>query len=308
MKTVLITGCNGFVGPHCAAEFVAHGYTVAGLDRGEKNKNSLSQYFSVDITDPEKVKAAVVACYPNYIVHLAGISAPAFAEEHRDTTFAVNCEGTKNILDAALALPEKPRVLIVSSSHVYGAPEYLPIDESHPLQGTGAYAASRVEQEKIVSSYFSKLPIIIARSFNHTGPGQTTDFITSKIVEQIVEIKKGLRREIWIGNRELKRDIGDVRDVVRAYRLLLEVPAVGLTVNVCRGQSVSLKEMIDYVKLLAGLEAIHVSVNPAFVKKDDPIDIYGSNKKLASLTVWHPEHDIKDTLGSLYEYWNSVVI
>lgn len=303
MKKALIIGMHGFVGRYLQKELESHGYEVYGLSRDGAEKNILH----ININDREKVQEAIKELSPEYIFHLAGISSPGLAEKERQLTFDTHIEGTRNILDASLLLPTPPKILIVTSSHVYGDPEYVPIDEKHPLLGKGAYAESRIEQEKMVREYFDTLDIIITRSFNHTGPGQPDAFVVPKLVKHVVEIQKGVREFLEAGNLEVKRDILDVEDVVRAYRLLLEGNTFGIICNVCRGEAIRLRDIVDITAQLCNLPTVEVRVNPAFIRPNDPEEVYGDNLLLKNTVAWQVQTPFPDLIQKIYSYWNNTL-
>lgn len=303
MKKALITGMHGFVGRYLQKELENNGYEVHGFSRDGAEANILH----INVNDRAAVMKGIAELAPEYIFHLAGISSPGVAEKERQLTFDTHVEGTRNILDAALALANPPKVLVVSSSHVYGDPEYVPIDEKHPLLGRGAYAESRIEQEKMVQEYFSKLDIVITRSFNHTGPGQPDAFVVPKLVKHVVEIKKGTREFLEAGNLEVKRDILDVQDVVRAYRLLLEGTEFGRICNICRGEAIRLRDIVDITAKLCDLSNIDVRVNPAFIRANDPEEVYGDNSTLKTMIDWQVETSFPDLIQKIYSYWNNTL-
>lgn len=299
----LITGVNGFVGTFLAKELHNHGYEVFGTGRETDSRITSLAYRRLDVTDPDEAVALFQEIRPTHVFHLAGIGSPGAAEKDRAGTFRIHVDGTKHILDASLALTAPPRVLIVSSGNVYGTPQYLPLNESHPRRGTGVYAESRIAQEDIVQAYFNKLPVIIVRSFNHTGAGQPADYVFSKIVKNVVEIAAGVRQELVMGNIGLKRECLHVSDVVRAYRLLLEQDQMGIMVNVCRGQAVALKDVIEYSRVLAGLTHVPVVLDPAFAGKKEIQEIVGDPALLSSLIAWETAYDFKAIVKDLYDYW-----
>jgi len=193
----IITGINGFVGPYLERELRNGGYEVFGM--GSEPTSEFERYFQADVRDREALEQAFFEIKPTHIFHLAGISAPMIAKENPELTHSVNVGGTKNVLEASLGLESKPRILVVSSSYVYGRPEYVPVDENHPINGGGVYGESRIQQEKLVAEHFDRLDIVIARSFNHTGPGRPEIFVVAKIVKHIVEIKKRYRKKLKNG-------------------------------------------------------------------------------------------------------------
>ncbi len=301
MKKVLITGANGFVGKYLEKELSDYGYDVIGLDiLGSVD-------YAVDITDEDAVRQAIKKIQPHFIFHLAGFSSPYEAEKNSELARSINVGGTRSILEAALLLQDKPKILVVSSAYVYGIPQYIPIDEKHSLAGVGVYAESRKEQEKLIETYNDKLSIIVTRSFNHTGAGQKENFVIPKIMKQIVEIDKGSKKDLSMGNINISRDITDVRDVVRAYRLLLEQKKDGIICNVCRGESISLKEVIGYGKVFSGLKKIDIHTDLDFIHKNEILDIYGDNSYVKDLIDWEPKFSYKDMLNDIYTYWKSKI-
>ncbi len=302
MKKALVTGIHGFVAPHMVHELEEKGYEVFVTGR---KKDTRKNYFVMDVTDSNQVREVFEKIKPDFVFHLAAVGIPGAAQKDEENARAVTVTGAKNILLTALDSQVKPKVLLASSSTVYGAPEYLPIDEDHPLNGKNVYAKVRIEMEEMAKEYFEKLDIIIVRSFNHTGVGQTDSFVVSKIIKQICEIKLGKRDFLEMGNTEIKRDILDVRDVVKAYRMLLEEAKFGQIINVCRGVSISLKDIIESGRVLAQLEAVEVRVNPDFVRPNDVLDLYGDNSRLKETVNWQAEISYNDMIKEIYKSWFS---
>ncbi len=305
MERILITGIKGFVGPYLKRELEAHDFEVFGLGREEGSGN---KYYQADILDAERIAKIVAEVCPTHIAHLAGFSSPAEAEKQPQLVYNVNFRGTENVFIAAAGMKERPRILVVSSAHVYGQPKYLPITEEHPLKGKGAYAKSRIAQEMLVSDWCSELSINVARSFNHTGPGQSDTMVLPKAAKQIVELKLGKRKALELGNIYLRRDLSDVRDVVRAYCLLLMSDVKNVTVNVCRGESMLLRDMVESMARLTGLADVPIITDTAAIRADDPPDVYGSHDKLTALTGWRPEISYEEMIMGVYKYWNNIRI
>lgn len=303
-NTALITGSMGFVGPYLKRELEDYGYEVFGLGC-EKSKED--NYYCTDINDKDLLRSTMDAIKPNFVFHLAGVSSAQLAKKDPEVAYELNIKETESLLDV-LSFRKDVKVLIASSSHVYGRPEKLPVSENHPLNGTGPYAESRIKQEEVARKYMPNVPIVIARSFNHTGPYQYDVFVIPKIISQIVEIKKGKRKHLELGDTYVKRDILDVRDVVRAYVLLLEQSRFGITCNVCRGESISLNEVIEYGKQLAGLKEMELLVNPEFVNEDDVRDIHGDNTYLKSLIDWKPTITYKEMIRDIFNYWDKEIV
>lgn len=303
MKKALITGSHGFVGPYLKKELEQNGYVVYGVDCQKIDENN---YYCADITDKDQIKKVIEKIKPEYIFHLAGVSSSSLAEENPDLTYNVNVKGTENIFNI-IKENKKIKILVVNSSLVYGKPEHLPIKENHSLNGTGVYAKSRIDQEKSVQDYKGKVNYIIARSFNHTGSMQPDTFVIPKIVKQIIEIKKGKREILELGNIDVKRDISDVHDVVRTYRMLLEQGEFGIICNVCRGEYIRLREVVHYVKDLAKLEDVKINLDKE-ITTDEVFDIRGDNGYLKSLIDWKPKITYKKMLKDIYKYLDSKII
>ncbi len=264
MKKALITGISGFVGPYLKRELEKNGYEVFGIDR-----TGGTNVFKCDLLDRKNVDDVIEKVKPDFIFHLAGFSSVKDSWDKPDLCRKINVEGTKNLLDAIAKFNLKPRILIVTSAEVYGRPKKLPLTERSPLSPESPYAKSRVEQEKLLQNY-KNLNWVVARSFNHTGPGQPAKFVIPEFAKQLAEIKKGLQKPvIKVGNLEAKRDFSDVRDVVRAYRLLLEKGRKHEIYNVCSGKSYKVEEMLNMM-----IENVGIDVKVVIDKdKFRPVDI-----------------------------------
>ena len=270
---------------------------VVGLDR------------EVDITDPAALSAAVTAAAPDAVCHLAAQSSVGASWEDRWTTYSVNIIGAIHVVEAALACADRPRVLLVSSSEVYGTvrPSDLPLREDRPFAPVSPYAASKAAAELIgLQAWLGRgLEVVLARPFNHTGPGQRPDFVVPALARQVAEAARQGLGGLLAGNLAVRRDITDVRDVVRAYRLLLEHGAPGQAYNVCRGQSVSIAEVAQTLLDLAGLE-VPIGVDPARVRSVDLPDLRGDVGKLTRATGWLPEIPLERTLADVLAHWTEV--
>ncbi|HRY15174.1 MAG TPA: GDP-mannose 4,6-dehydratase [Candidatus Competibacteraceae bacterium] len=288
---MLITGARGFTGRHLRAHLQAAGWRVVGMDRGPAvNADDLS----ADLTHPEQLRAVLEVVQPDYIVHLAAIT----FVPHGDALeiYQTNLFGTQNLLDAILAVELRPhKVLVASSANVYGNPTVEVIDETLCPAPVTHYAMSKLAMEHLVRTYQDRLPILISRPFNYTGPGQDERFLIPKIVSHY------RRRQpvIELGNLDVIRDFSDIRLVVEAYRRLLDSGVVGETVNICSGEGRSLGEMIQRMNQIAGY-TIEVRINPAFVRANEIHRLIGDNHKLRRLIGELPEYPIDDLLMSLY--------
>ncbi len=276
MKKALITGISGFVGPYLKKELEANGYKVYGMDRHGSEKHVLK----CDITDYSSVYNIIKKTRPDYIFHLAGFSSVSKSFVEPELCHDINVNGTKNLLDAVVSHKLKPRILIVSSADIYGEPEYMPIDEKHPVRPVSPYGVSRAEQEKLALSY--DLPIIISRSFNHTGPGQSDRFVIPSMRKQIGDAKDGA--SIYVGNLECIRDFSDVRDVVRAYRILAEKGKPGEIYNVGSGKGINLRELLMRLIKDSGKD-IKVVMEKKRLRKNDISRQVCDNRKASRLGI-----------------------
>lgn len=291
---VLVTGSKGFVAPWLLAYLESRGDHVIGLDA------------EVDVTDAPAVTDAITSAAPEAICHLAAQASVGSSWKDQSATYAVNTFGTLNVLEAALACDRAPRVLLISSSEVYGrvTPDELPIHEDHPFAPVSPYAASKAAAELVgLQAWLGRgLEVVRARPFNHTGPGQRPDFVVPALARQVAALAAAGGGVLEAGNLDVRRDITDVRDVVRAYRDLLEVGAPGQVYNVCRGESVSIDEVARRLLDLAGVDA-EIVIDPARARPVDLPELRGDPVRLQAATGWTPEIPLDDTLMSVLQYW-----
>jgi GDP-4-dehydro-6-deoxy-D-mannose reductase len=216
--------------------------------------------------------------------------------------------GTVNVLDAALACPSRPRVLLVSSSEVYGRvpQEDLPITEDHGLAPVSPYAASKAAAEMagLQSWLGSGLEVVRVRPFNHTGPGQRPDFVVPTLARQVADAARSGVGSIRAGNLSPRRDISDVRDVVVAYRLLLEHGVPGEAYNVCSGTAVSIRDIAETLIRLAG-GGLSIETDPERVRPVDLPELRGAPAKIHHDTGWRTTIPLEQTLGDVLEFWRS---
>ncbi|HME54299.1 MAG TPA: GDP-mannose 4,6-dehydratase [Candidatus Lokiarchaeia archaeon] len=300
----LITGIDGFVGPYLAIHLKSLGYTTVGTYLVGSGIDESSRH--MDITNKQEVLDIISEEKPDYIYHLAGFSSVAASFSNPEKCMDINVNGTKNLLDSVKSVGIKPRFFVVSSAEVYGVPDYLPLNEKHPLTPQSPYAESRVEQERLCIKYAKKygFHIVISRSFNHTGPGQSDAFVLSSFAKQISDIEKGLQQTLKVGNLDAVRDFSDVRDVVIAYQLLMEKGKSREIYNVCSGKYHSIKELLNMLVALSTHE-INIEVDPARKRPSDIPVLYGDNKQCIKQTGWQIKISIEKTLSDLLEYWRA---
>lgn len=293
---VLVTGANGFAGWWLVRDLEAAGHEVVRTPASSV----------LDITDRSAVDAFVSAVRPEAIAHLAGISFVPDARRDPGRALAVNEGGTRSILWAAARHGRIP-VLLASSSEVYGAPEPedLPLRETARLRATGPYGLSKVGAEEAALEPGLGIPVAVVRSFNHTGPGQRREFVVPALAARMVEAARSGDGAIPAGNVEVRRDFSDVRDVVRAYRLVLEALASGTpsghqVYNVASGRAVAIREIVEALATIAGID-IRIEIDPALVRQDDPPEIRGDASLIASDLGWHPTIPLDVTLRDVFE-------
>ena len=288
MKRVLITGLQGFTGHYMARELEQHGYEVWGLgDVPSDNHRSVV----ANLLDLPSLKEAVAKAQPNYVVHLAGI---AFVGHGQPKAFYdVNLVGSRNLLEAlAPVAAGLACVLLASSANVYGNLQEGLLSEAKPVEPANDYAVSKLAMEYMAKLWIPKIPVVIARPFNYTGVGQSDSFLIPKIVSHFVRKQS----TIELGNMDVWREFNDVRDVVHAYRTLLEAKPVGQIINVCSSNLVSLRGALQMASELTG-QTIEARVNPEFVRANEVLKLGGDNSLLKQYVPdWAPRA-LRETLA-----------
>jgi GDP-4-dehydro-6-deoxy-D-mannose reductase len=248
---------------------------------------------------------------PERVFHLAAAASVALSWRNPAATVSANTTSTVNLLEAVREVAPDARVLVTGSGEEYGEPEYLPMDESHPLRARNPYALSKVCTDLTARFYADAhgMHVVRARAFNHAGPGQSDFYVSSSFARQIATAEArepaGGRVEVVTGNLETRRDFTDVRDVVRAYRLALE-QAEPDVYNVCSGVSVRTG---DILAILARETPIRVEqrTDPERVREGEVMDIRGSHDKLTAATGWEPEIPFEQTLRDTLGHWRDQV-
>jgi GDP-4-dehydro-6-deoxy-D-mannose reductase len=295
----LITGIAGFVGPYLAKNLLSNKYEVYGLDRNKPDIEGC-KCFACDITDEKAVEDVIAEVSPDIIFHLAGQSSVEKSYKEPELTFKINVDGTNNIFAALINCNLRPKVLVVSSADVYyGGVQSTPISEDAEISPKSPYAKSRVEQEELALRYNEEygIPVVISRSFTHTGVGQQEIFVCPNFAKQVALVKKGKQSVVKVGNIEVKRDFTDVRDMVEAYRILAEKGIPGEIYNAGSGKSISLKDVLDILFSAAGISP-NTEQDPSRVRKDDPLDVRADISKIKALG-WKPKIQFEQTLKEL---------
>ena len=278
--SVLVTGAGGFVGRHLIAEL--------GDEAAPRE---------ADVTDPEAVRQAVRELEPRAVVHLAAESSVAASWTLPAAAWSVNVLGTVNVLDAVRAERPEARVLVPSTGEVYGRAERLPTPETAPVAPVSPYAATKAAAE-IACGQFGRGggDVVVARAFNHEGPGRDERFAIGSWTHQIARLEVEGGGVLEVGDLTAERDLTDVRDVCRAYVLLLDPKVEGGTYNVASGRSVSMRHV---VQLLVGLARVPIEVEqrPERMRPADIPALRGDASKLERATGWRPEIPLQQTLS-----------
>jgi GDP-4-dehydro-6-deoxy-D-mannose reductase len=290
----LITGVSGFVGRHLIAHLEQSGDDVEGCDREDG---------SIDIDDRASIDGILERFRPKVVYHLAGWSDVGGSWQAPEETFRANAQGTLNVLLASKAVGVE-RVLSVSSADVYGivGEDELPIDEDAPLRPVTPYAASKVAADFLgLQAWLGwKLPVVRARAFNHLGPGQSPRFVAPALAARIARNELDGGTEVPIGNLSARRDFTDVRDVVRAYRLLVEHGEAGEAYNVCSGVDVEITDIA--VRLLAGARSpMSLRHDPSLERPVDIPVLRGDNSRVHKTTGWMPTISLDQTLTDILD-------
>ncbi len=293
--TILVTGANGFVGSYVAEWPGAVALGGEGV--------------VVDVRDPVSLANAVALAKPDAVVHLAAQSYVPSSFQNPKDTFDVNFYGTLNLLAALEEIDFKGRLLYVGSGDEYGkvSIEDMPIRESLPLRPRNPYAVSKVAAEVLCYQWSQSGPfeIVMVRPFNHFGPRQDSQFVIADFARQIVRIRLDkMPAVIEVGNIDVTRDFSDVRDVVRAYHVVLERGHNGEAYNVCSGQERSVRSILELLLHLAGVTATVVHRKDR-VRPNEQLRVWGSFEKLKKHTGWSPQIPIEKTLRDTLEYWDA---
>jgi GDP-4-dehydro-6-deoxy-D-mannose reductase len=297
MKRALITGISGFVGRHLRQELLREGWQVFGFDIRPRGDN----VFAGDLSDRARLSQVMLECQPDAVFHLAGI----IKSPDSQAFYTSNLFGTLNLLDAVMQMEKRPRVLLASSSAVYGLTKSArPITERARLHPVTEYAASKMAQEMAALRYHYAfgLDVVIVRMFNLLGPGQPPGLACSAFARQIALAEVSVQNEIVTGNLDAKRDFVDVRDATRAFVLLAEKGAAGHIYNVCSGRAAAIQQCLREM-MSQSQRQLSVRVDAARVQKNDvPVQV-GSFQKLRKVTGWNPRISLKQSLSDLLDDW-----
>jgi GDP-4-dehydro-6-deoxy-D-mannose reductase len=302
MQTILVTGASGFVG----------GTLLAMAERGELDpaQRIVALPPQLDLRDVPALNAALASVACDAVIHLAAISFVPESFERPSETYAINLHGTMNLVEGLKARGFGGAFLYVSSGDVYGTvpAEALPISEERIPRPRNPYAASKLSAEVYCyqAGLTSGMRMLVARPFNHIGPGQSDRFVLPAMAKQLREIKDGRQPAvIEAGNMDVTRDFSDVRDVLRAYLSLLAVGRAGETYNVCSGVERNvgdvLRKMLEFTGIQAGVQVREDKRRPHEQRRH-----YGSNRKLCDDTGWQPRIEFEQSLRDLLASWKLI--
>jgi len=314
----LVTGISGFVGGHLAEHLRESGDLVVGLSRSGRWPAGLAhlaegariERCDLASVDPGELAGLIGRKQPEVIYHLAAQANPQASVADPRGTWALNLGGTLTLLEAARASGLKPRVVLVGSGVCYGnpAPEHLPVSESCPLRPNNPYSASKAAADLLGVQHFLAhgTDVVMARPFNHAGPRQSSTYVLGALARQVAEVEAGRAPRVEVGNLDIVRDFTDVRDVVRAYRLLATRGDAGEIYNLGSGRGTRLADALETLRRLARVP-IEVHVDPARVRPVDQPLLVADASKLRAATGWEPRFSIEQTLADMLDDWRRAV-
>ena len=317
MKKALITGINGFIGSHLADYLLKLGYAVFGTIRKTSKTERIEHIkakinlIETDLTDAKGIYNILNDTKPDEIYHLASYSNVKRSWENPQEVILSNILGTVNLFEAVRKLNINPCIQVAGSSEEYGLSlkDTSSVTETSPLKPLSPYAVSKVAQDMISFQYSRShgLKTIVTRGFNHTGPKSDETYVASSFAKQIASIEKSLQKPIMtVGNLEVQRDFSDVRDVVRAYHLLLQKGNWGESYNICSGKVFSIKHVLNTMLSFSDVN-IKIITDKKKLRANDILVMKGSYSKFHKQTGWKPEIPFKKTLKDLLDYWREKI-
>jgi GDP-4-dehydro-6-deoxy-D-mannose reductase len=317
-ERVMVTGATGFVAGHLIEFLLSH--TDAQVYAAKRRRSDTSapehtarvEWVEMDVTDAHNVLSTVRSVRPTHLFHLAAQSFVPTSWKSPAETLSINAIGTVNLLEAVKSLELDTRIQVAGSSEEYGdvRPAELPIREENPLRPLSPYGVSKVSADLAGQQYHRSfgLHVIVTRAFNHTGPGRGEMFVESNLSKQIAAIEAHAREPVMrVGNLDATRDFTDVRDMVRAYWLALELGIPGEVYNICSGKALSIREVLETLLGLSTANGIHVEADPERMRPSDVPRLLGDCSKFQRATGWAPEIALDKTLEDLLNYWRDRV-
>ena len=313
-----ITGIGGFAGTHLAARLLDDGHDVGGLLRERRLYPGLIELAARhprfdpdglacgDVADADEMMRVIAGARPDGVFHLAGIAFVPRAESDPGRALVVNVLGSRHVMAAVHRAAPAGRIVVVGSADVYGAAADtgVPIEESCALRPVSTYGLSKAAADMVAFQQWweTGLAVIRARAFNHTGPGQSADFVCSDFARQIASIERGAAPPLLrVGNLQSARDFSDVRDIVRGYAVLMERGAPGEAYNLCTGETVTIAAIVDGLRAEIGVP-FEVVEESARVRRREIPRVVGSAARARALG-WTPTIPLRQTLRDLLNYW-----
>jgi len=305
MKTVIVTGSEGFVGSHLIKALDASKYEIVPTCLPQLLPKK-GKYVALDILNLDLTIEIFKQNSPDIVFHLAAVSSVAKSFRDRPIAYSTNIAGTANLLEAARSLNKDIQFYFISTCEVYGGGESL--SEDAPIVLKNPYAISKYAAELICNDYQGEdMNCIILRPFTHTGPGQAEIFVLPTIAKQISEIEKGKRAPlIELGNVEAKREFLNINDIVGAYVLAIEKCSGIETFNIAAGNGYTISELVGVFASLSKKE-FELKVNPTRIRKNDIPVLLGDGSKFSQLTGWSPKVKIEKTIEDLLNYWRAKI-
>ncbi|MGB4759529.1 MAG: NAD-dependent epimerase/dehydratase family protein [Candidatus Saccharimonadales bacterium] len=292
MTKIIVTGANGFVGTHLQKELLDNNIEVVAINGPQAGEGT-----TIDLTDTHAV-AGMRFDGVDAIIHLAGMANVGRSFDEPQPYVTSSSLMALNLLEAMKAQQSTARFILVSTGAVYAPGQHLPISETSFTAASSPYVISKLVAEDICEYYASRgLDCVVARPFNHIGPGQLPGFLVPDLIQQIRQALQN-NSPLKVGNLKTKRDYTDVRDVARAYRLLATTPKLSnRTYNICSSHSLSGEEILaEITKNIPNADRVTVEVDPNKLRPNDIMDIYGSNERLSADTDWQPQITISQTI------------
>lgn len=318
MKKALIIGCAGFVGSYlidhlqgdCGWSIVSTKMVHEEIKLDPKYDQNHIKIRNLDILNLDAIYELLSDERPDFIFHLAAQSSVSLSWKNPALTIDVNIKGTVNVLDAIRRLDYQPRILLIGSGEEYGhiLPDETPIQEDTKTRPGNMYAATKVCQNMIGKIYHEayQMDLLSVRAFNHIGPNQTPVFVVADFCKQVAEIEKGIKEPIIrVGNLSAKRDFTDVRDVVRAYALLMNSGTAGETYNVGSGLAIAIEDILQLI-LSHSKEKIEIIVDPDRLRPVDVPIIEADITKLQQTTGWKKLIPLEQTIQDTLNYWRNI--
>lgn len=301
---ILITGAAGFAGRHLVPELVNSGHTCIGFDvRYDRPVPGLHEAYSGDLQEADAVSRAVARATPDACIHLGGLAFVPAGQFHPNLMLSVNTLGTYNLLEAFREYNPDARVLVITSAQIYALQDTgEPIREDGRPSPIGMYSISKAGADMATLAFHDRYQMhtMTARPNNHTGPGQSPQFVVPSFARQVKAIAEGKQRPVMkVGNLESERVFTDVRDVVRAYRLLIEKGRAGEAYNISSENMVRIRTVLDKFCALAGVTP-EIQVDPAKLRPTDKSPVLDM-ARLQETTGWDPRISLDQTLEDIYD-------